>query len=37
VAEFVVFRKPSASRPAPEEQLDELTRRVDAVVTGIGD
>ena len=37
VAEFVVFRKPSASRPAPEEQLDELTRRVDAVVAGIGD
>ncbi|OGB94087.1 MAG: hypothetical protein A3H39_06080 [candidate division NC10 bacterium RIFCSPLOWO2_02_FULL_66_22] len=36
-AEFVVFRKPSASRPAPEEQLDELTRRVDAVVAGIGD
>jgi hypothetical protein len=37
VAEFIVVRKPSASRPAPEEQLDELTRRADAVVAGIGD
>ena len=37
VAEFVVVRKPSASRPAPDEQLDDLARRVDGVVAGIGD
>ena len=37
VADFVVLRKPSASRPAPDEQLEELTRRADAVIAGIGD
>ena len=37
VAEFIVVRKPSASRPAPDEQLDDLARRVDGVVAGIGD
>ncbi|MBI3085087.1 MAG: hypothetical protein HYY88_05075 [candidate division NC10 bacterium] len=36
-AGFVVIRKPSASRPAPDEQLEDLARRVDAVVAGIGD
>lgn len=35
--DFVVVRKESAYRPAPDEQLDDLARRVDAVVTGIGD
>jgi len=37
VKDFVVVRKASAYRPAPEEQLDDLARRVDAVVAGIGD
>ncbi len=37
VADFVVVRKASAYRPAPEVELDELARRVHAVVTGIGD
>jgi len=37
VADVVMVRKPSAYRPAPDEQLDDLSRRVDAVVTGIGD
>jgi hypothetical protein len=37
VADVVLIRKPSAYRPAPDEQLDELARRADAVVTGIGD
>lgn len=37
VKEFVVVRKASAYRPAPDEQLDDLARRVDAVVAGIGD
>lgn len=35
--DFVLLRKASAYRPAPDEQLDELARRVQAVVTGIGD
>jgi hypothetical protein len=37
VKNFVVVRKTSAYRPAPEEQLDDLARQVDAVVAGIGD
>jgi hypothetical protein len=37
VADFVVVRKPSAFRPAPDDQLDDLARRTHAVVTGIGD
>ncbi|MGE5850471.1 MAG: hypothetical protein ACM362_10120 [Candidatus Methylomirabilota bacterium] len=37
VKDFVVVRKTSAYRPAPEAQLDDLARRVDAVVAGIGD
>ncbi|MEK7204809.1 MAG: hypothetical protein AAB254_04805 [candidate division NC10 bacterium] len=37
VKDFVVVRKASAYRPAPPEQLDDLARRVDAVVAGIGD
>jgi hypothetical protein len=37
VADVVVVRKPSAYRPAPDEQLDDLARRADAVITGIGD
>jgi hypothetical protein len=37
VADFVLLRKASAYRPAPDEQLDDLARRVDAVVAGIGD
>lgn len=37
VRDFVVVRKTSAYRPAPEEQLDDLARQVDAVVAGIGD
>jgi hypothetical protein len=37
VAEVVMLRKGSAYRPAPEEQLDDLARRVHAVVAGIGD
>lgn len=37
VADVVTIRKPSAYRPAPDEQLDDLARRVDAVVAGIGD
>ncbi len=37
VKDFVVVRKASAYRPAPTEQLDDLARRVDAVVAGIGD
>lgn len=37
VADFVMVRKTSAYRPAPEADLDALARRVHAVVTGIGD
>lgn len=37
VADFLVVRKASAYRPAPEEQLDDLARRSHAVVAGIGD
>jgi len=37
VADFVILRKPSAYRPAPDDQLDDLARRTHAVVTGIGD
>ena len=37
VKDLIVLRKPSAYRPAPDEQLDELARRTDAVITGIGD
>ena len=37
VADFVLLRKASAYRPAPDEQLDDLARRADAVVAGIGD
>jgi hypothetical protein len=37
VADVVTIRKPSAYRPAPDEQLDDLARRADAVIAGIGD
>lgn len=37
VTDFVVVRKTSAYRPAPDAQLDDLARRADAVVAGIGD
>ncbi len=37
VADFVMVRKTSAYRPAPDEQLDDLSRRAHAVVAGIGD
>lgn len=37
VADVLVLRKPSAYRPAPDEQLDDLARRADAVIAGIGD
>lgn len=37
VADFVMVRKASAYRPAPDAELDDLARRVHAVVTGIGD
>ena len=37
VADVVILRKPSAYRPAPDEQLDELARRADAAIAGIGD
>jgi hypothetical protein len=37
IKDLLVLRKPSAYRPAPDEQLDELARRADAVITGIGD
>jgi len=37
VKDFVVVRKTSAYRPAPDGQLGDLAQRVDAVVTGIGD
>jgi hypothetical protein len=37
IKDLVVLRKPSAYRPAPDDQLDELAREVDAVITGIGD
>jgi len=32
-----MVRKLSAYRPAPDEQLDDLARRADAVIAGIGD
>jgi hypothetical protein len=35
--EFVVVRKPSASRVAESEVLDRLARECDVVVTAIGD
>jgi hypothetical protein len=34
---ILMVRKASAYRPAPDEQLDDLARRVHAVVAGIGD
>ena len=37
VKELLVLRKLSAYRPAPDEQLDDLARRADVVITGIGD
>jgi len=37
VADVVMVRKPSAYRPAPDEQLDDLAWRADAVIAGIGD
>jgi hypothetical protein len=37
VMDFVLVRKASAYRPAPDDQLDDLARRADAVVAGIGD
>jgi len=37
VAEVIMVRKASAYRPAPDEQLDDLARRADAVIAGIGD
>jgi hypothetical protein len=37
VTDFVVVRKASAYRPAPDEELNDLARRADAVVAGIGD
>jgi len=37
VADVVMVRKPSAGRPAPDEQLDDLARRADVVVAGVGD
>jgi hypothetical protein len=37
VADVVMVRKPSAYRPAPNEQLDDLARRAHAVIAGIGD
>ncbi len=37
VADVVTLRKPSAYRPAPDEQLDELARQAHAAITGIGD
>jgi hypothetical protein len=37
VTEVVTIRKPSPYRPASDEQLDELARRVDVVIAGIGD
>ncbi len=37
VKEFVVVRKASAYRPAPDQQLEDLARRADVVVAGIGD
>lgn len=37
VADFVMVRKASAYRPALDAELDDLARRVHAVVTGIGD
>jgi hypothetical protein len=35
--DFVVLRKPSASRVAEDAVLDRLARECDAVVTAIGD
>ncbi len=37
VADFVIVRKTSAYRPAPDEELDDLARRAHAVIAGIGD
>ncbi len=37
VADFVMVRKTSAYRPAPDEELDDLARRAHAVIAGIGD
>jgi hypothetical protein len=37
VADLIVVRKASASRPASEVQLEDLARRTDAVIAGIGD
>jgi hypothetical protein len=37
VANLVVVQKASAYRPAPDEQLRDLTRRADAVVASMGD
>ena len=31
------FRKPNASRPAPEELVVDIVKQVDAVINGVGD
>jgi len=37
VAEVVAFDKPVTSEPAPTEILEEMSKRVDIAVTGVGD
>jgi len=37
VLKLVLFKKPSAYRPAPTEQLEELMRECQLVIAGIGD
>ncbi len=37
VHKFVLVKKPSAYRPAPPEQLEELIKECQLVVAGIGD
>lgn len=36
-ADVVRMRKPTASRPVPEDMLEELKRRCDVVITAVGD
>jgi hypothetical protein len=37
LAAVTVYRKPSLSSPAPEDQLEEVARSSDIVIAGVGD
>jgi hypothetical protein len=36
-AQVLRFRKPNASKPAPDELVIDIVKQVDAVINGVGD